>query len=133
MGTQNGISKSIKTTTSLHGIRPYSELNVITCQYCLATHFPQVGQSTGRYLDDTDWRGGGCEYSWMIRTPGNAPMWLKNLQLCFKWRATGDRQQCGHNGLPSTICTKNNQWSRSYNDDSSVRPGGCMMSWGLKN
>jgi len=97
------------------------------------TNCARVGQSTGRYLDDTDWRGGGCEYSWMIRTPGNAPMWLKNLQLCFKWRATGDRQQCGHNGLPGTICTKNNQWSKSYNDDSSARPGGCMMSWGLKN
>jgi len=97
------------------------------------TNCARVGQSTARYLDDTDWRGGGCEYSWKIATPGNAPMWLKNLQLCMKWRATGDRQQCGNTGTPPTVCTKNNQWSRSYNDDSSVRPGGCMMSWGLKN
>merc|ERR1719383_538220 len=97
------------------------------------TNCAKVGQSTGRYLDDTDWRGGGCEYSWMIQTPGNAPMWLKNLQLCFKWRATGDNRQCGHNGLPSPICTKSNQWSKAYKDDSDQKHGGCMMSWGLKN
>lgn len=92
----------------------------------------KVGQSTRQYLDDTDWRPGGCEMSWMIQTPSNAPMWLKNLQMCFKWRATGDRQQCGNNGVPGTICTNSNQWTRAYNDDSSARPGGCMMSWGLK-
>jgi len=97
------------------------------------TNCAQVGHSTARYLDETDWRGGGCEYSWMISTPGNAPMWLKNLQLCMKWRATGDRAQCGRGGLPSTICTRSNRWSTPYKDDSSVRPGGCMMSWGMKN
>jgi len=97
------------------------------------TNCAQVGHSTARYKDDTDWRIGGCEYSWMISTPGNAPMWLKNLQLCMKWRATGDRQQCGNNGVPSTICTRNNQWLRPYNDDSSSRFGGCLMSWGIKN
>jgi len=97
------------------------------------TNCAQVGQSTARYLDDTDWRGGGCEYAWMIQTPGNAPMWLKNLQLCMKWRATGDASQCGSGGLPANICTRSNQWSRAYKDDSSGKHGGCMMSWGMKN
>jgi len=97
------------------------------------TNCAKVGQSTARYLDDTNFLGGGCEYSWMVQTPGNAPMWLKNLQLCMKWRATGDAQQCGNNGVPATICTRSNRWSRAYNDDSSARGGGCMMSWGMKN
>lgn len=97
------------------------------------TNCAKVGHSTAHYLDDTDWRPGGCEYSWIISVPGNAPMWLKNLQVCMKWRATGDRQQCGNNGVPPTICAKSNQWTRAYNDDSSARPGGCMMSWGMKS
>jgi len=93
----------------------------------------KVGQSTARYLDDTDWRGGGCEYSWIISTPSNAPMWLKNnLKMCFKWRATGDRGQCGQGGLPSPVCAKSNQWTTPYKDDSDKRHGGCMMSFGLK-
>lgn len=96
------------------------------------TNCARVGQTTNQYLDDTDWRGGGCEYSWMIKTPSNAPMWLKNLQLCFKWRATGDRSQCGNNGVPNLICTRSNSWSRPYNDDSSAKHGGCMMQWGIK-
>jgi len=93
----------------------------------------RVGQMTKQYLDDTNFRTGGCKYSWMIGTPHDAPMWLKNLQLCFKWRATGDRQQCGNNGVPNLICTKSNTWSWPYNDDTSARAGGCMMSWGLKS
>jgi len=97
------------------------------------TNCARVGSTTARYLDDTDWRAGGCLYSWMLSVPAKSPMWLKNLQLCMKWRATGDRQQCGNNGVPPVICTKNNQWSKPYNDDSSFRPGGCMMSWGMKN
>jgi len=89
-----------------------------------------VGQSTTRYLDDTNFRRGGCEYSWVIYAPGNAPMWLKNLQLCFKWQATGEAKRCGKNGVPPSVCTKSNQWMWPYNDDSTVG-GGCMMSWGL--
>ena len=96
-------------------------------------YFPiQVGSSTARYYDNTDFRTGGCFYSWMLSVPGNSPMWLKNLGLCMKWKATGDRQQCGNNRVPDTICTKSNQWSLPYNDDSSARWGGCMMSWGMK-
>jgi len=97
------------------------------------TSCAKVGHATSRYLDDTNFLPGGCEYSWIIGTSSRAPMWLKNLQLCFKWRATGDRGQCGSNGAPTTICTRSNQWSRAYRDDSDFRHGGCMMSWGMKN
>ena len=106
------------------GIGPYSTVEHILCL------FSQVGQSTARYLDDTNFRRGGCEYSWVIYAPGNAPMWLKNLQLCFKWQATGEAKRCGKNGVPPSVCTKSNQWMWPYNDDSTVG-GGCMMSWGL--
>jgi len=98
------------------------------------TNCARVGSSTARYYDNTDFRTGGCFYSWMLSVPGNSPMWLKNLGLCMKWHVeprTGDRQQCGNNGVPDTICTKSNQWSLPYNDDSSARWGGCMMSWGM--
>ncbi len=62
-----------------------------------------VQSYTAEYRDDTDGRGGGCRMSWMLSVPANAPQWLRDIQLCYKWHPDGDGGQCG-GGVGRELC-----------------------------
>lgn len=46
--------------------------------------------ATNWYFDDTDNRSGGCNLSWKITIPNQAPNWAKTLKLCFFMFSDGD-------------------------------------------
>ncbi|KAK7479917.1 hypothetical protein BaRGS_00028825 [Batillaria attramentaria] len=89
-----------------------------------------VNEYTPFYLDDTDWRRGGCQMSWRLLVPDTAPEWLKDVRLCFQWFPGGDAGQCG-DGADRLLCARANQWTAYYRDDTDYRSGGCKMQWGL--
>ncbi|CAG2173260.1 unnamed protein product [Oppiella nova] len=89
-----------------------------------------VGQYTAEYRDDTDRRGGGCQMSWRLVAPANAPGWLLNAKLCFNWYPDGDGGQCA--APARNLCALVNQWTAYYRDDTDRRSGGCQMSWGIQ-
>ena len=60
-----------------------------------ATSYVPVNSYTANYKDDTDSRAEGCEMSWKLSVPLDAPAWLLNTQLCFNWQPDGDAEQCG--------------------------------------
>ncbi|XP_059168121.1 perivitellin-2 67 kDa subunit-like [Physella acuta] len=82
------------------------------------------------YTDYTDRSFGTCELQWIIIIPNDAPAWMKKIQLCFNWRATGDASQC--KGSANNQCVEANKWTAPFYDGTNTKPGGCLMSWGLK-
>merc|ERR550532_2205061 len=84
------------------------------------------------YRDDSDKRSGGCQESWMLKVPTDAPVWLLNTQLCFNWCADGDGGQCG-GGANTLLCARANTWTSYYRDDSDHGGGGCQMRWSLQD
>lgn len=89
-----------------------------------------INHFTPVYRDDTDGRGGGCRMRWKLVVPGSAPIWLKNMKLCFQWYPDGDGGQCG-GGVGRLLCATANSWTTAYRDDTDGRGGGCRMRWGL--
>ncbi|CAE1266291.1 unnamed protein product [Acanthosepion pharaonis] len=89
-----------------------------------------INQFTAVYRDDTDRRGGGCRMRWKLVVPSSAPIWLKNMKLCFQWYPDGDAGQCG-GGVDRLLCATANSWTTAYRDDTDRRGGGCRMRWGL--
>lgn len=89
-----------------------------------------INQFTALYRDDTDRRGGGCRMRWKLVVPESAPIWLKNMKLCFQWYPDGDGGQCG-GGVNRLLCATANSWTTAYRDDTDRRGGGCQMRWGL--
>jgi hypothetical protein len=77
-----------------------------------------------------DKRSGGCQMSWRLIIPSDAPGWMLNIRLCYNWYPDGDGGQCG-GGADSNLCALSNNWTH-YIDDSDRRSGGCQISWGLK-
>ena len=47
---------------------------------------------TPKYLDDKHANDAGCDNRWRIKTPDIAPMWMKNMKLCFKWEGLIERR-----------------------------------------
>jgi len=90
-----------------------------------------IGQYTTAYRDDSDKRSGGCQMSWRLIIPSDAPGWMLNIRLCYNWYPDGDGGQCG-GGADRNLCALANNWTPYYRDDSDSRSGGCQMSWGLK-
>lgn len=61
----------------------------------------------------------------------NAPMWSKNLKLCFKWKATGNMSQCD-NAEQGKICAPFGSMTKFYHDNTDARNGGCALSWSIQ-
>jgi hypothetical protein len=92
----------------------------------------RIGSYTTYYRDDTDRRSGGCQMSWRIALPSNAPLWMKTARLCYEWYPDGNGGQCGVAGTPRMMCALANAWTQYYRDDTDRRNGGCRMRWGIK-
>lgn len=90
-----------------------------------------INDHTGDYRDDSDNRSGGCQMRWGIISP-NSPDWFKDVQICFKWYADGDKGQCGDHSGRGEVCASVGSFTPSYRDDTDNRSGGCRMSWRLK-
>ena len=89
-----------------------------------------INKFTAEYRDDTDRRGGGCRMKWRLVVPSDAPIWLRNIKLCFQWYPDGDGGQCG-GGVDRLLCATANSWTTPYRDDTDRRGGGCRMRWGI--
>lgn len=89
----------------------------------------EVNQMTKYYQDDTDDRKGGCFMRWGLFSSGYDD-WFRNVKICYKWAAGGNRDQCGVN-IPNTLCGSTNSYTRYYMDDSDDRAHGCKMQWML--
>lgn len=60
------------------------------------------------------------------------PAWFSNnVNFCFKWRADGDRGQCGDN-VANLLCAKVNSKTQAYKDNTDKRAGGCQLQWGIQ-
>ena len=102
--------------------------------------FCDLGCNTQRYhYDDGDCCEDTCKsedklfrcgyYGYDCQT---APAWFtQSTSLCYKWRADGNRGQCGR-GVPNELCAGVGNLTTSYNDDTDGRGGGCRMQWSIR-
>ena len=60
-----------------------------------------------------------------------APSWSKDLKLCFKWRANGDKLQCDR-AQHGKVCAPFGSMTKYYYDDTDERNGGCVLSWSIQ-
>ena len=76
----------------------------------------QVGEFTREYLDETDWRPGGCFYSWRLQIVGNPkvsiPGYFRETKICHRWHAQGDAGQCNAGRRDGTNCAKVSEQDR---------------------
>ena len=78
-------------------------------------------------------------YYWVLPATGPpavhtycAPPWFTgDTQLCYKWRADGDADQCG-GGVPNELCANVDHYTANYLDNTDRRSGGCIMQWKIR-
>ncbi len=59
-----------------------------------------------------------------------APVWFRNVHVCFRWYAVGGGGQCGGTAVRA-VCINVGHYTTEYRDDTDGRGGGCRMSWAL--
>ena len=86
---------------------------------------------TQSFRDDTDNRGGGCEYQWRIEAGEVLPN--REYRLCFEETEgssqcqEGTRSSCTGWSLPSPT------WTAWFRDDTDNRGGGCRYAWKIES
>lgn len=82
------------------------------------------------FRDDTDNRGGGCNYSWKVEERTNHSRHIPQIcRVCF--RETEGSSQCQGN-RNSCSGWSNGAWTAVFRDDTDSRGGGCNYSWRLE-
>ena len=85
---------------------------------------------SSEFRDDTDNRGGGCNYSWSIEERVNTNLPVPQLcRVCF-WETEGSSQCQGTRASCSGY--SNGGFTAGFRDDTDNRGGGCRYRWSLE-
>ena len=82
------------------------------------------------FRDDTDNRGGGCQYQWRIEAQGTINPEME-YRLCFK--ETEGSSQCQGTRSSCTGWTPSPSWTDRFRDDTDNRGGGCRYAWKIES
>eukprot|EP00794_Sanderia_malayensis_P012953 gene12953-14283_t len=117
--------------------------NTICMGYWKGDGFCDLGCNTAEFkYDDGDCcydtcieklRRYPCGYTGFqcVSKRNGVPSWAYGIQICFRWRSTGDAAQC--NSRPrGEMCAAIGSMTKYYNDDTDSRIGGCKLAWKLK-
>ena len=85
---------------------------------------------TQSFQDDTDNRGGGCNYQWKIEAHYNVRR-DQQYRLCFQ--ETEGSSQCRGTRSSCTGWSQNPSWTKHFRDDTDNRGGGCCYAWKMES
>ena len=85
---------------------------------------------TQSFRDDTDNRGGGCQYQWKIEAHYNMKPYYQ-YRLCFQ--ETEGSSQCQGTRSSCTGWSQNPSWTSYFRDDTDNRSGGCRYAWKIES
>lgn len=85
---------------------------------------------TKEFWDDTDDRGGGCEYQWRIEAVPFNDLKNQEYRLCFQETEGGS--QCQLTRSSCTGWSSSATWTAPFRDDTDDRGGGCKYQWKIE-
>jgi len=139
-----------KNTELCHQYEPSSGADSDQCNAMIdnGLQCAKVNDRTPPYRDATYMDDWGCKNTWMVKTPEDAPMWLKRLYFCIVFRGRGPnawekmmgkkKTPCGNTWYEprdsegwTSLCSFANKWTKAFSDFGHDDREDCYWRYGL--